>query len=116
MTVADGLVYAPDIAGKLHCLDADTGNCYWVHDTISEMWASPLVVDQKIYLGNQRKFLVLAAGREPKLLSECRPGSPVYASAVVADGVLYVASQKHLWAVQAKQAAEVERRRGSNPP
>ncbi len=98
--VADGLVYAPDVAGRLHCLDAETGRCHWVHDTKGETWGSPLVADGKVYLGNKRSFFVLAAGKEPKLLSEIRLGSRVYTSAITAGGVLYVASQRYLWAVQ----------------
>ena len=98
-TIAEGLLYIPDIAGKLHCLDPNTGQVHWVHETGSETWGTPLMADGKIYLGNAREFLVLAAGREPKVLSEARLGSPMYASAIVADGVVYVASQCHLWAV-----------------
>lgn len=100
-TIDAGLLYIPDIAGKVHCLDADSGTVHWVHETGSETWGTPLVVDGKIYLGNKREFLVLATGREPKVLSEARLGSPMYASAIVADGVVYVASQRHLWAVAA---------------
>ena len=35
-TIADGLVYIPDIAGRVHCLDADSGKCYWVYETEAE--------------------------------------------------------------------------------
>jgi outer membrane protein assembly factor BamB len=31
-SVADGLAYLSDVAGRLHCLDAETGKCYWVHE------------------------------------------------------------------------------------
>ncbi|HUT12575.1 MAG TPA: PQQ-binding-like beta-propeller repeat protein [Thermoguttaceae bacterium] len=98
-TIADGLVYCPDVSGKLHCLDAGTGKCYWVHDTKTEVWSSPLVADGKVYLGTKKDFLVFAAGKEPKVLSETYLGSPVYSSAVEANGVLYVTSQRYLWAV-----------------
>jgi outer membrane protein assembly factor BamB len=102
VTISDGLAYIPDIAGKLHCLKADTGECCWVHETVAETWGTPLLADGKIYLGNQRKFLILAAGRRPKVLFETRLGSPMYASAVAANGVVYVASQRQLWAVTTK--------------
>ncbi len=102
-TISDSLVYVPDIAGKLHCLSADTGECHWVHDMVSETWGTPVIADGKIYLGNQKKFLILAAGRQPKVLSEVRLGSPMYASAIVANGVLYVTSQRQLWAVEKRR-------------
>ncbi len=97
--VHDGLVYVPDLSGKLHCLDADTGEFRWMHDTKAETWGGTLVADDRLYLGNKRHFCVFAAGREPRLLSEIRLGSPVYSTPVAANGVLYVATGRYLWAV-----------------
>lgn len=99
-TIADGLVYISDIAGRLHCLDADSGQACWVHDSKAEMWGSPLVADGKVYVGNANSLLVLAHGKQAKLLSSIRLGSQVFSSQIVANGVLYVASQRYLWAVQ----------------
>jgi len=104
-TVADGLVYILDVAGRMHCLDADTGKPHWVHETKAEAWGSPLVADGKVYFGNQKDFYVMAAGKEPRVLTEIRLGSPVYSSPIVANGVLYVASQRYLWAVCRRPAA-----------
>jgi outer membrane protein assembly factor BamB len=100
VTIAGGLVYAADVAGRLHCLDAETGEVQWVHDMKAETWGGALVADGKLFLGNKEKFLILAAGREPKVLSEIRLGSPAYSTPIAANGVLYVASQKYLWAVK----------------
>ena len=100
VTIADGLVYAADIAGRLHCLDAENGDVQWTHDTKAETWGGALVADGKLFLGNKREFFVLEAGRELKVLSEIRLGSPAYSTAIAANGILYVASQKYLWAVE----------------
>jgi outer membrane protein assembly factor BamB len=102
-TIADGLVYLADVAGRMHCLDADTGKCYWVYETKAEAWGSALVADGKVYFGNQKDFFVMAAGKQPKLLEQIRLGSAVYSSPIVANGVLYVASQRYLWAVEQQQ-------------
>jgi outer membrane protein assembly factor BamB len=99
VAVADGLVYAPDIAGKLHCLDADTGKCCWVHDTGHEAWGGPLVADGKVYYNTKRSFWILAAGREKKVL-HCEPRAGSEASPVAANGVLYVLLKGWLWALQ----------------
>jgi len=102
VSVADGLVYAADYTGVLHCLDSRTGQTVWTHDCESRVWGSTLVADGKVYLGTEgRRLLVLAAGREKKVLGEINMGAPVYTTAVVANGVLYVASQRWLYAVQA---------------
>ena len=102
MAVADGLVYAMDVAGRLHCVDAATGKPYWVQDTKAEAWGGPLVADGKLYFGNQKEFYIMAAGKEPKILSKIHLGSAVYSTPVAANGVVYVASQRYLWAVAKK--------------
>jgi outer membrane protein assembly factor BamB len=99
-SVADGLVYIGDVAGRLHCLDAETGQCYWVHETNSQVWGSTLVADGKVYYPTTKSLVVLAAGKKKNVLGQVNVGAPVYASPVVANGVLYVASKTGwLWAV-----------------
>ena len=105
VSVADGLVYAGDVAGRLHCLNADTGQCYWVHEANSQVWGSTLVADGKVYFPTTKSLLVFAAGREKKLLAQVNVGAPIYASPVVANGTLYVASKTGwLWAVGQRPA------------
>ena len=106
--VADGLVYIADMAGRLHCLDADTGKCYWVHDADAETWGGVLIADGKLYLGTKKSFWVLAEGKRLKVLSEIHLGSPVYSTPVAANGVLYVTTQRYLWAVEDSRTAPAE--------
>ena len=86
--------------GRVHCLDAETGKCYWVYDCKSDIWTSPLLVDGKVFVGTRKGLWVLAAGRCPKVLATIRLGSPIRSMPVVANGTLYVASQRYLWAVK----------------
>jgi outer membrane protein assembly factor BamB len=98
-SIADGLLYIADVAGQLPCLDADTGQCYWVHQTKAQIWGSTLVADGKVYLGTEKGFWVLKAGRQKQVLHEIHVGAPVYNTPIVANGVLYVASHRYLWAI-----------------
>jgi outer membrane protein assembly factor BamB len=100
VSIADGLLYIADVAGRVHCLDAETGQVIWVHETEAGLWSSTLVADGKIYLPSVKHFWVLAAGREKKVLSQINLGAAMWAAPVIADGVLYVASRNYLWAVQ----------------
>lgn len=97
--VANGAVYLPDVTGKIHCVNAETGQRRWLYDTGAETWGGVLVANDKLYMGNQRYFYVLADGPEPKLLSRIRLGQPAYSTPVAANGKLYVASERYLWAV-----------------
>ena len=94
-----GLLFLADFDGYVHCLDAETGKAYWVHDMKAHMWGSTLVADGKVYIGDEDGDLaVLAASKEKKVLSETNLGAPIYSTPIVANGVLYVASQYHLFA------------------
>jgi outer membrane protein assembly factor BamB len=100
-SVVDGLVFVGDVRGVIHCLDAETGRRYWVHETGGQMMSSTLVADGKVYAGNGRGLLtVLAAGKQRKVLSEVRLDSALHATPVAANGVLFVASQRYLYAVR----------------
>jgi outer membrane protein assembly factor BamB len=94
----EGLLFVGDFSGFVHCLDAETGKVYWVHDMKAHMWGSTMVADGKVYVGDEDgDFTVLAAAKEKKVLSECNLGSPVYSTPVVANGGIYVASNSHLY-------------------
>ena len=97
----DELLFIADFSGFLHCLDAETGKVYWVHDAKSHIWGSTLVADGKVYVGDEDgDVLVLAAGKQKKLLSQMDVGGSVYSTPVVANGVLFIANQQHLWAIR----------------
>jgi len=100
-SIHDGLVYVADCAGKVHCVDAQTGRPYWVHDARGEIWASTLVADGKVYIGTRRgDFWVLATGKEKQVLSTIRLEDPVISTAVAANGTLYVGTMTRLYALQ----------------
>ena len=99
-SVADGLLYLCDVAGRLHCVDANTGRCYWAHESNATIWGSSLVADGKVYMPTSKGLIVLAAGKEKRVLSQINLGAPLYATPVAANGTLYVAARSGwLWAV-----------------
>ena len=84
-----------------HCVDAATGKPYWTHEIKGEAWASPLVADGKVYLGTRSgTFYVFAASKEMKVLSTIELGQPISSTAAAANGVLYVGTMSHLYAVR----------------
>lgn len=100
VSIDGGLLYIADRHGTIHCLDADTGRCYWTYETKSEIWGSTLVADGKLFVGTRRNLCILAAGKETKLLKTVRLGTPIWATPVAANSTLFVISQNYLWAVQ----------------
>ena len=99
--VCNGLVFIADCGRVFHCVDAQTGQPCWTHEINGEAWASPLVADGKVYLGTRSgTFYVFAASREKKVLSTIELGQPISSTAIAANGVLYVATMTHLYAVR----------------
>lgn len=107
--IHDGLLYVADYSGFVYCLDARTGEEHWVHDTMGHIWGSPLYADGRIFIGNEDGYLsILPAGKEysKEAVLEIDMTSPVYSSPIAANGVLYVATHTHLFAIH--QAPEGE--------
>jgi outer membrane protein assembly factor BamB len=102
-SIKDGLLYIAEYDGDLHCLDAKTGKVHWVHETQSRIWGSTLVADGKVFLPTEDGDVhILAAAKDKKVLGNVNFGAPVYSSPIVANGVLYVATMTHLYAIGTK--------------
>ncbi|HLW63673.1 MAG TPA: PQQ-binding-like beta-propeller repeat protein [Gemmataceae bacterium] len=104
LSVHDGLLYAAELDGFLHCLDAKTGELYWRHDLKSTIWGSTYWVDGKIYLATESgDVYVFAHGKEKKLINKVEMEEPIRSTPVVSNGVLYVMSELNLYAIQEKK-------------
>ncbi|MFY9609672.1 MAG: PQQ-binding-like beta-propeller repeat protein [Blastocatellia bacterium] len=102
--IYDGMVFYPDFSGFLHCLDAKTGKVFWVHDMFAAVWGSPMVVDGKVYLGDEDgDIAILAATREKKLIGEINMGSSVYSTPIPANGALFVVNRNQVFALAEKK-------------
>jgi outer membrane protein assembly factor BamB len=101
--IADGLVYISDFSGFLHCLDIKTGQPYWTHDTFAAIWGSPILIGDKVYLGDEDgDVVVMQHGKEKKIVAEMNMGSAVYATATPANGVLFINNRTQLFALAVK--------------
>jgi outer membrane protein assembly factor BamB len=85
-SIADGLVYAADYRGRVHCVDVKTGKKAWVYDTKSHIWGSTLVADGKVFIGNEDgEVVILKTGRKMEKIGLVEFSAPVYASPVIAN-------------------------------
>jgi outer membrane protein assembly factor BamB len=101
-SIVDGLVYVADYSGYVYCLDASSGELKWTHNTLGHIWSSTLVADGKVFLGNEDGILtILKAGPEKQVIREVEFPAPIYSSAIAANGVMYIATQSHLYAISA---------------
>ncbi len=100
--IHDGLCYVPDVTGRLHCIDAETGQHVWMHDLNDIAWScSAKVIGDRVYVGtvNKRWFYVFKAGREKKLFHRSKLSGAAI-TPTVQNGVLYLATQRNLFALR----------------
>jgi outer membrane protein assembly factor BamB len=98
--VYNGMLFYPDFSGFLHCVDAKTGKPYWVHDTLAAIWGSPMVIDGKVYLGDEDgDVVVLEAAKQEKLIATMNMGASVYSTPVPANGTLFIMTRNRLYAL-----------------
>ena len=103
VAIADGLLYIADFSGYFHCLDAETGELYWTHDVFAAVWASPMVADGRVYLGDEDgDVVIMAHSREKQVLAEMNMGGAVYGTVVPAHGTLFLNNRSQLFAIAAE--------------
>jgi len=100
-SIVNGLLFIGDFSGFVHCLDAETGSPYWVYDTKSHIWGSTVAADGKVYVGTEDgDLIVLDASKTMKVIAKTDVHSPIYSTPVMANGMMFLATPTHLYAVQ----------------
>jgi outer membrane protein assembly factor BamB len=106
VSIKDGLVYIASYGGRIHCLDAETGKLQWSHDTDGEIYGSTMVAGGKVYVGTgmRRKgdLWIFSAGRTKKVIRQIRLDAVIHSTPIAANGTLYVATGRTLYAVEGK--------------
>ncbi len=98
--IYNGMLFYSDFSGFLHCVDAKTGKALWTHDMLAAIWGSPMVVDGKVYLGDEDgDVAILEAAPVKKLIAEGTMGSSVYCTPIAANGTLFIANRNQLYAL-----------------
>ncbi|MDA0832197.1 MAG: PQQ-binding-like beta-propeller repeat protein [Planctomycetota bacterium] len=100
VTIKDDLLYLADFSGLVHCVDATTGTLLWSHDMFAASWGSPLVVDGKVYIGDEDgDVTIFEHGKTLNIISEINMGNSVYSTPIVANNVLYISNKSTLFAI-----------------
>ncbi len=112
VVIKDNILYIADFSGLFHCLDAKTGKPHWTYDMLSAAWGSPLVVDGKVYIGDEDGDVAIfqhsadpnsamkdEGGDMVPYYGEISMNNSVYSTPIVAGNVLYIANRTHLFAI-----------------
>jgi outer membrane protein assembly factor BamB len=108
VAIREDILYIADFSGLFHCLDAKTGKPHWSYDMLAAAWGSPLIVEDKVYIGDEDgEVAVFRHSADPEVaMEDDEPyygtrdmGNSVYSTPIVADNVLYVCNRTHLFAI-----------------
>ncbi|NOX53539.1 MAG: PQQ-binding-like beta-propeller repeat protein [Planctomycetes bacterium] len=103
VAIKDDLLYAADFSGLFHCLDARTGKPYWTYDLFAAVWGSPLIVDGKVYIGDEDgDIAIFKHSKKMELIGEINMNNAVYSTPIVANNVLFISNRSTLFAIQEK--------------
>jgi outer membrane protein assembly factor BamB len=105
VAIKDDLVYAADLSGFLKCIDFKTGKVHWEADVKAAVWGSPMVVDGKVFLGDEEgKLNIFEHGKTIKELKVVEFGSAIYSTPTIANGNIYVSTRDKLFAIRGRPA------------
>lgn len=99
--IKNGLLYIADFSGLFHCVDAKTGNVHWTYDMKAETWSTPLIVEDKVYIGNANgEIIVFRLSDKMEELAKNDMKGPVYSTPIIANNKLYISSQNYLFQIE----------------
>ena len=110
--IKDDILYIADFSGLVHCLDAMSGKVHWTYDMLSQTWGSPLIVEGKVYIGDEEGDVSIFrhsadpnvamkddGGEKLPYYGEIEMENSVYSTPIVAGNVLYIANKSQLFAI-----------------
>ncbi len=99
--VRGDLIFMVSDGGVASCVDRHTGELIWNERIGGNYSASPLLADDRLYcLSEEGKTVVLAAGREFKVLAENQLADGFMASPAVDGNALVLRTTTHLYRVE----------------
>lgn len=100
VAIKNDILYIADFSGLFHCLDARTGKAHWTYDMFAAAWGSPLIVEDRVYIGDEDgDIAIFELSTEMKMIGEINMENSVYSTPVVANNVLYISNKDTLFAI-----------------
>lgn len=118
VAIKNDLLFIADFSGLFHCLDPKTGKAHWTYDMLAASWASPLIVENRVYIGDEDgDITIFELSKEMKILSKdsngeegpINMGSAVYTTPVVANNTLFIANRNQLFCIKPGTKSKVEK-------
>ncbi len=110
VAIKDNILFIADFSGVFHCLDAKTGEPFWSYDMFAASWASPLIVEDRVYISDEDGDIgIFKVAKEQTQIAEINVDSAVYTTPVAANQTLYIANRNRIYAIQEGAQSEVDK-------
>ena len=88
----------------VNCAEVADGKEVWRQRIDGPFWASPVIADGKLYaVSNKGRTTVVQLGDKPKVLAKNDLDDTINATPAIANGCIYLRSDKYLYCVGAKK-------------
>jgi len=101
VVVRNGLLYMVKIGGIVTCIDSGNGEVIYAEKlgAPGPYLSSPLLADGMVFMASYNgKITILKEGREFEIINQIDLGEKIGASPVAMDNLLYIRTDKHLYA------------------
>lgn len=86
--------------GAVACYNAQTGSLFWEHDFDDGFFASPMLVEGKVYLLDKTgKMQIIKADGEFEQVGQASLGEATVATPAFANGRIYIRGEKNLYCI-----------------
>lgn len=100
VAIKNNLLVIADFSGLVHCVDAKTGKAHWTHDMLAASWASPLIVENRVYIGDEDgDVTIFELSSQKNIVAEVSMNNSVYSTPVVANNTLFISNKDQLFAI-----------------
>ena len=101
IVLAEGRLYFADSDGKIHALDAETGDYIWSFTGVEDkIWATPAYANGVIYIGSFDKKLYALNAADGTVKWTFTTEGTITATPLIVDGTIYVGSHdRHFYAI-----------------
>ncbi len=100
--VSQGRLYFSTAKGVVYALDAVNGDYIWDYDIGEDIWATPAINGDTLYIGtfDKKLYAIDINTGEEKWQQPFETGGPIISTSVVYDNTVYVASfDRHIYAL-----------------
>ena len=101
--ISNGQLFTINRSGVLACADAATGKRLWELRVRGGAFSStPLAANGYLYLFNEKgkAFIIQPGEKSGEIVAERELGGTILCSPAIADGAVYIRSDKHLWKIK----------------